>query len=464
MIAFTAMRYLSNDVKQIADKELALRSLFESIQPKDTPKGSLANARSRAEDLVALLTTHLLRRQAIRQKATCLMTGETSTRAAIRLIDSIGKGRGHKVSIEETSIRWNGLFILRPMKTVTAKEVALYSRGKNLSSLPPSEIIAMQLLSAKGNSSGGQEGGNGNKASMARLTESLIHLLEKNVPSTVSTINKVGDKLVFADDLASHGYDNAAEKGRDHLDVNASSSNAFHQVGPSVPLRHRKRQDSASTQLSHMSLASDGPIPGGPGDRSLQGLGLGRMGSTFYYAAKNMLAYNGTLACPLCQMPSQRGIHDWKRGLTIKLYHNQDQEGDTHSTKQIDLTELLCYGCSMVLDTPETTKKELRMMQLPTFVLDGARRRILEAGGKLAVDENDVKAAGTLANGSSTTLHSNGTTNDTVQHTQHKTPVALQKLNQEQMKHHLNGFLLNDEESIPQANVRPQQQRKQTDW
>jgi hypothetical protein len=382
------------------------------------------------------------------------MTGETSTRAAIRLVDSIGKGRGHKVSVEEGSIRWNGLFILRPMKAISAKEVALYSRGKSLSSLPPSEIITMQLLSGR-KSGGGQEGGNGNKASMGRLTESLIHLLERNVASTISTINKVGDKLVFADDVASHGYDQGDTK---RVDFNASSSTAFHQVGPSVPLRHRKRQDSTSTQVSRLSLTSSGPAPGEPGDRSLQGLGLGRMGGALYYAAKNMLVYNGTLACPLCQMPSQRGLHDWKRGLTIK----SDQMGTepelaANGKGDINLTDLLCYACNMVLDIPESTKEKKGMMTLPNFILDGAKRRIMEVEGTVVLSQEDIASADALSTPSTTTK-----TNGNGSRPQHETPVALQKLNQEQMKHHINGFLLNEDETPPAS--QRQQQRRQTDW
>lgn len=448
---------MSSVSKPSQDKEAALRSLFNSIQPADTPKSALSNARSRAEDLLWILITQLLRREAIRRRATCLMTGETATRSAIRLIESIGKGRGHKVAVEEGSVRWNGLFLLRPMKTVTIKEVILYSRGTSLSHLPPMDIVALQLLSSK---VGVQDGGNGNKASMGRLTESLIHLLEKNVPSTVSTINKIGDKLVFSDDLASHGYQDEEE---DTFGVNASSSNAFQQVGPSVPLRFRSRQLSTSTQISKLSLSSNlsnGPVPGGVGDRSLQGLGLGRMGSTLYYAAKKMFSYNGALACPLCQMPSQRGLHAWKRGLTVKSNkedNNLAQNETLLHQDWINLTDLLCYACTIVLDTPESTKKDLEM-KLPSFVLYGAHRRLREASGDTLLDEEDINSAHAILNGSASNT-AQSTNHSTVERHEKQT---MQKLDREQMKQHLNGFLLADEESQP--STPSHRERKQIDW
>lgn len=384
------------------------------------------------------------------------MTGETATRTAIRLIESIGKGRGHKVAVEEGSIRWNGLFLLRPMRGVTAKEVALYSRGSSLSFLPPQDIVAMQLLSGKG---GLQDGGNGNKASMGRLTESLIHLLERNVPSTVSTINKIGEKLVFSDDLASHGYQDEDE---DTFDVNASSSNAFQQVGPSVPLRFRGRQLSNSSKMSKMSLTSSStanePVLGGAGDRSLQGLGLGRRGSTLYYAAKKMLPYNGALACPLCQMPSQRGLHAWKRGLTVKSNRqNELLEDQTFYQDQINLSHYLCYACTIVLDTPEGTK-EKPMMELPSFVLYGARRRLREASGEVLLEEEEINSVNTLLNGSTDYIAQS--TNDSSNGNHEK--QNLQKLDREQMKQQINGFLLQDEES--QSSTPSNRERKQIDW
>ena len=448
LLLVSAVRYLTPSARRAGDKNASLQALFGSIQPADTPKGTLSNARSRAEDLLSILTSHLLRKEAVRRGASCLLTAETSTRMAVRLLDSIGKGRGHKLPIEEGSVRWNGLFLLRPLKGVTAKEVTLYSRGKQLTSLAPLDFVAAQLLPLTGAPSGGAalDGTNGDKASMARLTESLIRLLEKNVASTVSTVNKVGDKLVFSNDLASHGYDEE-EQGA------VSAEN----VGPSVPLRLRKRQDSAATTLSSLSLGTNGTTPGQAGDRSLQGMGLGRMGSTLYIAAKKMVPYQGALACPLCQMPSQRGLHAWKRGLTISSDEVEEHTKASANSSQINLTELLCYACTILLDTPENTRPGSRMA-LPPFVLHGARRRLREA-------EEDARGeAGSQASAEGeSTLASEVRSTDgaaagaTVPSKATAAPL-LHKLDRNQMRRHLDGFLLADDDHTLQR------ERKQTDW
>jgi hypothetical protein len=443
----TASRFLSKTTHRTKGKKEALLALFQSIQPNDTPKGMLSNARSRSEDLLSLFTFHLLRKQAIGLGASCLLTGETSTRMAVRVLESVGKGRGHKLPMEQGSIRWNGLFILRPLKDVVAKEVALYSRSKSLESLTPLEIVASQVLNG-----GQQDGGNGDKASMARLTESLIHLLERNVPSTVSTVNKVGEKLVFSNDYARHGYSNDDDEDNDDVE---KSSVSFHQVGPSVPIRLRRRQDGSASAVIPSSSNGGQAKLGGAGDRSLQGLGLGRMGSVLYFAAKKMTPYHGALACPLCQMPSQRGLHAWKRGLTITYSKQEEDSIKLKHAKEINLTDLLCYACTIVLDTPESTK-EGTTMALPPFVLHGALRRLSKKGGDGVLSVEEAATVDALVNGSSGGVkadhqapHQNGSNKD-----------VLHKLDRDQMKQHLEGFLLEEKD----GQNTPSRERRQTDW
>lgn len=449
----TASRYVALQLEPLASQQTALSDLFQSMQPKSTPKGMLPNARSRSEDLVSLLIIHLLRREAVRLGASCLLTGETSTRMAVKLIDSIGKGQGHKLPLEQSAIRWHGLFILKPMKEVSRKEVEYYTRQKKLVSLTSLDIIASQLLS----SGDGISGANGDKASMGRLTDSLIHLLERNVASTVSTINKAGDKLVFSDEAA------ADERIEDEVDINASSSTAFIQVGPSVSLRQRRRQDSTSTQMSKLSFGSshparlDGSTVGEPGDRTLQGLGLGRMGSTLYFAAKKMLPYKGELACPLCQMPSQRCLHAWKRGLTVQRNPgNSDKAREKlFLTDRVDLSKYLCYGCALILDTPENVQ-EGAMMVLPSFVLVGVQDRMHESISKAETNGHTFTEPNGHVDASTEPLPA--------LYGDHKEQNGrgMQKVERSEMRRHLSGFLLNDDETIQTPTS--QQERQQMDW
>jgi len=44
----------------------------------------------------------------------------------------------------------------------------------------------------------------------------------------------------------------------------------------------------------------------------------------------------------------------------------------------INLSNLLCYACNLLLDTPETTPSD-QTMPLPLFVLEDSQKRLREA-------------------------------------------------------------------------------------
>lgn len=84
----------------------ALQALFSTIYPASTPRGSASAARTRSEDLHRALVQLLLRRTAKQRGAASLILGDSSTRMAIRLIETVSKGAGHKLPIEGAGAIW----------------------------------------------------------------------------------------------------------------------------------------------------------------------------------------------------------------------------------------------------------------------------------------------------------------------------------------------------------------------
>lgn len=429
-------RHLSPETSMM-EKRAALEGLFESLYPAITPKTTVANARSRIEDIHRILVMHLLRREAVRRGARCLLTGETATRRAVRTIEGISRGQGHKLTVQEGPAQWEGLFLLRPMAETVAKEIAYFLRVSSLASLGPHDVIASELLAEASPS------GSGDKASIHRLTESLIYLLESNVPGTSNTVNRTSSKLIFSDEAASHGY-------------NSNSLNAgepFETVGPAVPLRFRRRQNSStSAALSQSSERTNATQTS-----DVRGLGLGGIGAKLYSAAMNYPKVKGGSVCPLCEMPVQQGLHAWKRGLTVDKQHeiasvysasnasdNDDPAGFIH------LSDLLCYACSIVLETPDNTPIGTHI-PLPSFVLDIARTRLQHR-------TTNADTSGEVVTDS--TMPAKPLPGTRAPQARPKSPM-LQRMNPEQMRQQLEGFVLDDAE--PPSQVRGYN-KKRTDW
>lgn len=346
---FKQSRSITDKTVQMTSLD-ALRALFSTIRPEKVPRTALANARSRAEDMHRLLITHLLRREAERREVSCLLTGENATRRAIRTLEGLGRGQGHKMPMEEGPIRFRDVYLLKPLSDVTSKEVTFYLRTNNVSSLIPDDLIVSELLSEQDGS------GSGNKASIGRLTESLINLLEGNVPGTISTVNRTSSKLVFNDEEASHV---AAKEEEDKNDQ------VFEAVGPSMPLRRRKQiKDGNGTGSAIAEL-----------EQNVRGLGLGGQGAKVYLSVKSWPHFTGNHACPLCQMPAQRGLQEWRKALTVDKKQEEEKVEKINEQYPINLSNLLCYACNLLLDTPETTPLD-QTMPLPLFVLQDAQRRM----------------------------------------------------------------------------------------
>jgi len=159
-----------------ADK---LRALFDNIS-KNSAK----------EDIYWHLKMNMLYRRAQMEKCDFIFLGESSTRQAIKMIAMTSKGRGYSAALDvgtENAITYKGLAVVRPMKDMLAKEIAVYNRNHNIDKF----VIPTTNWSTK----------TAAKSSIERLTEEFIAGLDRDFPSTVSTVSRTASKLTVSKDL-----------------------------------------------------------------------------------------------------------------------------------------------------------------------------------------------------------------------------------------------------------------------
>lgn len=151
----------------------ALSRLFDSVKTL-TAK----------EELLQTLRTHLILHVARNHGYSKVMTGDSCTRLAIKLMTSLALGRGAFLAWDTgfSDERHGDVVVVRPMREHTLKEVAFYNR---LFAVPS---ICTPALDTKAPE----------KASIHRLMEAFILRLQAQFPSTVSTVYRTSEKLVKA--------------------------------------------------------------------------------------------------------------------------------------------------------------------------------------------------------------------------------------------------------------------------
>ncbi|KAJ3045491.1 Cytoplasmic tRNA 2-thiolation protein 2 [Rhizophlyctis rosea] len=151
-------------------------SSVEKLQKCFSALGKLSSK----EDLLHYLTMQLLYAAARRNDCHGLLLGDNSTRVAIRTIAQVSKGRGFAMPIDVASeCDWlRDVILLRPLRDVDAKEIGLCNQYEGLETVHvPNLTTAMPT-----------------KASIDRLTEDFITGLQRDFPSTVSTVARTAFK------------------------------------------------------------------------------------------------------------------------------------------------------------------------------------------------------------------------------------------------------------------------------
>lgn len=202
----------------------------------------------------------------------------------------------------------------------------------------------------------------------------LVYLLERGTPSTVSTVNKTTSKLVFRRE-----EDAASRRG------GSSSASAS-----AVVTAERARIGTAALKLLQSSQA----LP----------------------------RYDGKTACPLCGLPASKRVKAWRERLTISKLAPEGEaasaaEASVAREHRIDLGELLCYACSLILDTPDLppprgaaapAAAEKPTMPLPPYVLRAALARLAE-------EQEGTTEAGALGTGVAQTQEDDAAATDAVE-------------------------------------------------
>ncbi|XP_058135564.1 cytoplasmic tRNA 2-thiolation protein 2 isoform X2 [Dasypus novemcinctus] len=135
------------------------------------------------EELLQVLRTHLILHVARAHGYSKVLTGESCTRLAVRLLANLALGRGAFLAWDTGfSDERHGVVVARPMREHTLKEIAFYNR---LFAVPSVFTPAVDTRAPE-------------SASIQRLVEAFLLRLQAQFPSTVSTVYRTSEKLAKA--------------------------------------------------------------------------------------------------------------------------------------------------------------------------------------------------------------------------------------------------------------------------
>ncbi|XP_009475764.1 PREDICTED: LOW QUALITY PROTEIN: cytoplasmic tRNA 2-thiolation protein 2 [Nipponia nippon] len=147
-----------------------LRRLFEAVET--------STAR---EELLQMLRTHLILQTARTRGYAKVMTGESCTRVAVKLLTNLALGRGAFLAVDTGFVdnRHGDVMVVRPMREYMAKEIAFYNHFFDVPT-----VIAPPLPTKRRE-----------KPSIHQLMERFLLGLQEDFPSTISTVYRTGEKL-----------------------------------------------------------------------------------------------------------------------------------------------------------------------------------------------------------------------------------------------------------------------------
>ncbi|CAN2389470.1 tRNA wobble position uridine thiolation [Pristimantis euphronides] len=132
-------------------------------------------------ELLQSLRSHLMLHMARTCGYSKVMSGESCSRLAVRLLANISLGRGAFLPLDTgfSDDRYGNVVVVRPMREYSLKEISFYNRFFGVQSV----FIPTMETKAPENSS------------IQHLSESFITKLQANFPSTVSTVYRTSEKL-----------------------------------------------------------------------------------------------------------------------------------------------------------------------------------------------------------------------------------------------------------------------------
>ena len=423
-----------------------------------TPRTAL----TRAEDLQRVLLDVLLRRIALLPSSNSsgtmyqsLLLGTSATRLAVRLMDALSKGEGAKLAVTNSAAQWLDLpvepklpsqltsacaahhkvLVLRPLAEVGVKEISWFVRNYRLETLTPRLLSTAHFgssSSATSSITAAHSSESSSRATLERLTEQFVLTLEKGVSSTVSTIGKTGSKLVLKD---AAGQDQASQ---------SLSKSGVQVIGPSIKLP-RKAPTAAGSELANFRLKE-----------LYADMNIGAQQKLVYAVCDIPASPTAprNKICPLCAFPAQAedasawrsriSIHSLKERPVETTGFHQDHHFNSGRKATKNLSEALCYACTLVLDFPSVRESDAiakgtdhqAHLQLPSYV-----RTFLQSSSPanlpFDVQSNTHDTTGAddeaLVNGFAPTAQSQPISSTTVR-----------SMNRNEMRQQLNTFLLDE--------------------
>ncbi|XP_068267780.1 cytoplasmic tRNA 2-thiolation protein 2 [Nyctibius grandis] len=133
------------------------------------------------EELLQMLRTHLILQTARTRGYAKVMTGESCTRVAIKLLTNLALGRGAFLAVDTGFLddRHGDVLVVRPMREYAAKEIAFYNHFFGVPT-----VVTPPLPTKRRD-----------KPSIHRLMERFLLGLQEDFPSTISTVYRTGEKL-----------------------------------------------------------------------------------------------------------------------------------------------------------------------------------------------------------------------------------------------------------------------------
>ncbi|NXB37837.1 CTU2 protein, partial [Eulacestoma nigropectus] len=156
--------------------------LPDAAQTQELLRGfEAAGTATAREELLQMLRTHLIVQTARDRGYAKVMTGESLTRVAVKLLTNLSLGRGAFLAVDTgfTDQRHGDVMVVRPMRDYTAKEIAFYN---HFFSVPT--VIVPPLFTKRRE-----------KPSIHQLVERFLLGLQEEFPSTISTVYRTGEKL-----------------------------------------------------------------------------------------------------------------------------------------------------------------------------------------------------------------------------------------------------------------------------
>jgi len=133
------------------------------------------------QDFLAIRRISLIINTAYRNQYKKIMFGDTSTSLSMKLLSNISLGRGSSIPLDigVSDNRYPDITIIRPMRELSSKEVAIFNRLRNILVRLPKNITTMKS----------------SDSCLQKKTEEFIIGLQTDFPHTVNTVFRTGDKI-----------------------------------------------------------------------------------------------------------------------------------------------------------------------------------------------------------------------------------------------------------------------------